>query len=234
MNADSVIITGETINKLHFATVLSAFSISLFLACHLHYYKVVKNAYFGYPQEWIPSVSAAIGDKFPERNIFQLLMALAAIFRMALLLMSSQQLKLYNAKHQKSSFWVGFARMWLAGFWIYCPSGECNTFHDASMIAYLIATVIYHNLLAKAKSSVDKSAPNLKTGKYLIRALLIDSPILILFFVLHKVYRVPGAYSWYAFFEWFLVIIDALLDYYAFEDILQPTALALFSTAKLH
>lgn len=48
------------------------------MACSLHFHKVVKNEWFGYPDEWFPSVSAAIGDQYPERSVFQVLIAITA------------------------------------------------------------------------------------------------------------------------------------------------------------
>ena len=56
----------------------AAFLGALLVGCSLHYRKIVKNAWFGYPDEWFPSVSATIGDEYPERSIFQLLIAITA------------------------------------------------------------------------------------------------------------------------------------------------------------
>lgn len=56
----------------------AAFLGALLVGCSLHYRKIVKNAWFGYPDEWFPSVSAAIGDEYPERSVFQLLIAVTA------------------------------------------------------------------------------------------------------------------------------------------------------------
>lgn len=56
----------------------AAFLGALFVGCWFHYRKIVKNAWFGYPDEWFPSVSAAIGDWYPERSVFQLLIAITA------------------------------------------------------------------------------------------------------------------------------------------------------------
>ena len=44
----------------------------------LHYQKIVQNEHYGYPQEWFPSVSATIGDRYPERSVFQVFIALTA------------------------------------------------------------------------------------------------------------------------------------------------------------
>lgn len=44
----------------------------------LHYHKIVKNEFYGYPQEWFPSVSATIGDRYPERSFFQFFIAMTS------------------------------------------------------------------------------------------------------------------------------------------------------------
>ena len=38
----------------------------------------------GYPDEWFPSVSATIGDRYPERSVFQLFIAMTSgtLFRL--------------------------------------------------------------------------------------------------------------------------------------------------------
>lgn len=40
---------------------LAAFLSALVIGSVLHYKKIVKNSVAGYPHEWFPSVSAAIG-----------------------------------------------------------------------------------------------------------------------------------------------------------------------------
>lgn len=32
----------------------------------------------GYPDEWFPSVSATIGDRYPERSVFQIFIAMTS------------------------------------------------------------------------------------------------------------------------------------------------------------
>lgn len=75
----------------------TAFATALILACALHYKKIIKNDVAGWPEEWWPSVSATwawlfdlrpgsagltnidrVGDWYPERNIFQILIALTS------------------------------------------------------------------------------------------------------------------------------------------------------------
>lgn len=56
----------------------AAFLSALFVGIALHYHKIVQNEWFGYPQEWFPSVSATIGDRYPERSFFQLFIAVTS------------------------------------------------------------------------------------------------------------------------------------------------------------
>lgn len=81
----------------HTVFASTAFATALILACTLHYKKIVKNDVAKWPEEWWPSVSATwarlfdlgsgeagltfvdrIGDWYPERNIFQILIALTS------------------------------------------------------------------------------------------------------------------------------------------------------------
>lgn len=40
--------------------------------------RITDSALQGYPQEWIPSVSATIGDRYPERSVFQVFIAITS------------------------------------------------------------------------------------------------------------------------------------------------------------
>ena len=57
---------------------LAAFLSALIVGCSLHYKKIVQNEWFGYPEEWFPSVSATIGDRYPERSFFMLFIAITS------------------------------------------------------------------------------------------------------------------------------------------------------------
>lgn len=66
------------ISYFHTAAAYSAFVCALVVGVSLHYHKIVQNEWFGYPQEWFPSVSATIGDRYPERSFFQLFIAMTS------------------------------------------------------------------------------------------------------------------------------------------------------------
>jgi hypothetical protein len=69
---------GQWISWLHTGAAYSAFLIALVVGCALHYRKIVQNEWYGYPEEWFPSVSATIGDRYPERSLFMLLIAITS------------------------------------------------------------------------------------------------------------------------------------------------------------
>ena len=56
------------------AAFISAFVVGVLL----HYRKIVQNEYYGYPDEWFPSVSATIGDRYPERSFFMVFIAITS------------------------------------------------------------------------------------------------------------------------------------------------------------
>lgn len=56
----------------------AAFISALIVGVSLHYHKIVQNEYYGYPDEWFPSVSATIGDRYPERSFFMVFIAITS------------------------------------------------------------------------------------------------------------------------------------------------------------
>ncbi len=67
------------IGKMHELTSrIAAFLSALIVGVSLHYHKIVQNEHYGYPDEWFPSVSATIGDRYPERSFFMLFIAITS------------------------------------------------------------------------------------------------------------------------------------------------------------
>lgn len=60
---------------------VAAFLSALLVGVSLHYHKIVENEFYGYPEEWFPSVSATIGDRYPERSVFMLFIAITSGMR---------------------------------------------------------------------------------------------------------------------------------------------------------
>jgi hypothetical protein len=156
----------------------------------LHYTKIVQNEHFGYPVEWFPSVSATIGDRYPERSVFQVFIAICSGPRFLLV-------------------FLFYFRTLTCGGWTYVTSTDDHDWHDIFMISYLVATLPW-TLGCLALSPPNPKA--IKLRKILAAAFFGTLVPLVYFFIQHKVHRVPGAYTIYAFFEWSLVLLDVAFD----------------------
>ncbi|MBW0481764.1 hypothetical protein O181_021479 [Austropuccinia psidii MF-1] len=210
-----LVLNASSVAYVHTAFALSAFSLALVIGTYLHYHKIVKNEWYGYPQEWFPSVSATIGDYYPERPIFQILIALTSGPRMLLVFLSYIFQTHFSPKSSRtgSNFIAlcGFLRTISCGGWVYVTSSDNHFWHDVMMITYLVLTIPWQigNIVLSPETVF-------RTGnKYRRRfsALFFISIVpLVYFFLQHKVKRVPGAYTKYAFIEWGLILYDVLYD----------------------
>ncbi|KAK4549214.1 hypothetical protein LTR36_007672 [Oleoguttula mirabilis] len=220
------VIPGQWIAHIHTLTAYAAFLGALIVGVSLHYHKIVQNEHFGYPVEWFPSVSATIGDRYPERSVFQLFIALCSGPRFLLV---GLFYCLVNRKGESGAKWlagVGVLRTLTCGGWTYVTSTDDHDWHDIFMISYLVATLPW------TIGCLLLSPPNpttVKYRKYLAAAFFGTLVPLVYFFIQHKVHRVPGAYTIYAFFEWALVLLDVAfdavtaLDFSTFEVIVKDT-----------
>ncbi|KAF2400129.1 calcofluor white hypersensitive protein precursor [Trichodelitschia bisporula] len=200
---------GKWISYTHTIAAYTAFLGALIVGCKLHYHKIVENEYYGYPQEWFPSVSATIGDRYPERSVFQLFIALTSGPRFALCAMWFVLAGSRNTSLAKFVAGVGVFRSLTCGGWTYVTSTDDHNYHDVFMISYLVATIPW-TLGCLALSPPNPKA--IKYRKYFGGAFFGTLIPLIYFFIQHKVHRVAGAYTIYAFFEWSLVLLDVAFD----------------------
>ncbi|KAH9178361.1 putative fgf receptor activating protein [Lactarius sanguifluus] len=192
----SLYIRGSSLAKLHTLLSGAAFFSAFVVGCVLHYKKIVKNDVAGYPEEWFPSVSATIGDWYPERNIFQLLIAINSGPRFILLAFGY----LLNRHAYPSSALPGFF--------------DNHDVHDVLMILYIVLNLPW------MFGNIRLSQGRVRRQRIRVASLFWLSLLpMIYFFVQHKVYRVPGAYTRYAFFEWSLILFDILYDSVAIIDL---------------
>ncbi|KAK9235791.1 Frag1/DRAM/Sfk1 family-domain-containing protein [Lipomyces kononenkoae] len=212
-------VNGKWVSYAHTAFAGYAFLSALVLGMALHFHKIVRNEFYGYPDEWFPSVSAAIGDRYPERSVFQIFIAVTAGPRFALIFLTY----LVNAKpgafFPKVHAVVGLIRTFTCGGWVYITSTDDHDWHDIFMIAYMLLTIPWTiggiNISAKGKE--------LKWRKFFAIGFYVMIIPLIYFFIQHKVHHIPGAYTTYAFCEWSLIFFDiaydsvSVLDFSAFE-----------------
>ncbi|KAI9475526.1 MAG: Frag1/DRAM/Sfk1 [Benjaminiella poitrasii] len=203
-------IPAKYITYSHTVFAYSAFMLALIVGCFTHYYKIVENEYFGYPQEWFPSVSATTGDRYPARAVFQILIALTSGPRFALvgLWYLSTRTKTITSKALLA---IGLARTVACGGWVYITSTDDHLTHDVAMVVYLLLTLPWQ--LGVIYTTTGKAYPlALQQRRQCTIAFFGTLPVMIYFFIQHKVHRVPGAYTFYAFLEWSLIIYDVAFD----------------------
>ncbi|EIW84131.1 hypothetical protein CONPUDRAFT_119753 [Coniophora puteana RWD-64-598 SS2] len=194
----------------HTILSLAAFATALFFGCALHYKKIVKNGIAGYPQEWFPSVSATIGDWYPERNFFQILIAITSGPRFALVF-----LQYYLARHRHPAFskallTAGLLRTLSCGGWVYITSNDDHDAHDVLMVTYILCNVPW---MFGGIATTPLQSLRARRRRRVISTLFFASIIpMVYFFVQHKVYGIPGAYTRYSFFEWALILLDVAYD----------------------
>ncbi|KAI0329269.1 hypothetical protein GY45DRAFT_1253146 [Cubamyces sp. BRFM 1775] len=204
------VLHASTLARAHTYLALAAFLGALFIGCALHYKKIVKNGVAGYPEEWFPSVSATIGDWYPERNIFQILIAINSGPRFAL-----GALQYYLHRTPTSSLpgfvlLIGILRTLSCGGWVYITSTDDHDVHDVLMISYIVLNIpwMFGSIACTPVSHVASRQRRRWTSIAFFAAIVP----MIYFFIQHKVHRVPGAYTRYSFFEWALIILDVLYD----------------------
>ncbi|KAH7401372.1 Frag1/DRAM/Sfk1 family-domain-containing protein [Pyrenochaeta sp. MPI-SDFR-AT-0127] len=200
---------GKWISYAHTLMAYFAFVGALIVGIWLHYHKIVENEHYGYPDEWFPSVSATIGDRYPERSVFMLFIALTSGPRFALVALWYILTKRPNSALPKFIAGVGIFRTLTCGGWTYVTSTDDHDWHDIFMISYLVATLPW-TLGCLALSPRNPTA--IRYRKLFAGSFFATLVPLIYFFIQHKVHRVAGAYTIYAFFEWALVLLDVAFD----------------------
>ncbi|KAK6360713.1 hypothetical protein TWF730_006841 [Orbilia blumenaviensis] len=204
-----VSLNGKWISHTHTVLAYLGFISALIVGLNLHFYKIVKNEHYGYPQEWFPSVSSTIGDRYPERSVFQICIALTSGPRFLLVVLWYYLTARPGASLPKFVAFTGVARTFLCGGWVYITSTDDHDWHDIFMISYLVLTLPW-TLGCLATSPVNAKA--IKYRKILAGLFFGTLVPLIYFFIQHKVHKVAGAYTIYAFFEWSLILYDVGFD----------------------
>ncbi|KAL5335726.1 Frag1/DRAM/Sfk1 family-domain-containing protein [Aspergillus crustosus] len=217
-------VNGKWISWTHTAVAYTAFFSALVVGMSLHFKKIVQNEHYGYPDEWFPSVSATIGDRYPERSFFQVFIAITSGPRFALVFLWYLLTARPNSTLPKFVAGVGIFRTLTCGGWTYVTSTDDHDWHDIFMISYLVATLPW------TIGCLALSPNNRRAFKYrkIMGGLFFGTLVpLIYYFIQHKVHKVPGAYTKYAFFEWSLILFDVgfdavtALDFEAFEIVIR-------------
>ena len=173
----------------HTAVAYAAFLGALIVGCLLHYRKIVQNEHYGYPDEWFPSVSATIGDRYPERSVFMVFIAITSGPRFALCVLWYFLTARPNSTMPQIIACVGIFRTFTCGGWTYVTSTDDHNWHDIFMISYLVATLPW------TLGCLALSPPNPQAIKYrkIFAGLFFGTLVpLIYYFIQHKVHRVAG------------------------------------------
>lgn len=199
----------------HAVFAYSAFFAALIVGCWLHYYKIVENSSYGYPDEWFPSVSATIGDRYPERSIFQVLIAVTSGPRFLLLALNYMICRQNRPIAAAIGVLSGFVRTFTCGGWVYITSTDDHDWHDIFMIGYIVLTIpwtVCMTILSPKGSLV-------RRGRFWTATTFFSTLVpLVYWFIQHKVHVRPGAYSIYAYFEWALILLDVAFDTWLVVD----------------
>ena len=214
-NPPTLALNAKWISFAHTFLASLSFLAALVVGVYLHYHKIVENASFGYPDEWMPSVSATIGDRYPERNVFQIIIALTAGPRFALLALNFITLYRQSSYLPYVGLIAGLLRTFTAGGWMYITSTDDHDAHDVFMISYMVLTIpwtVCTTLLSPRHSFQRKARFYSAVGFF---STIVP---LIYWFIQHKVHVRAGAYSIYAYFEWGLIALDILFDSWSYID----------------
>ncbi|OAA56063.1 calcofluor white hypersensitive protein [Cordyceps fumosorosea ARSEF 2679] len=215
---------GQWVSWSHTVVAYTAFISALIVGVSLHYHKIVENEFYRYPDEWFPSVSATIGDRYPERSFFMIFIAITSGPRFALVGLWYLLTRKPGTKLPGFVATMGVLRTLTCGGWTYITSTDDHDWHDILMISYIVATLPWTTGCI-ALSPNNPTA--IKYRKYLASAFFGTLVPLIYFFIQHKVHRVAGAYTIYAFFEWALILFDVgfdavtALDFKTFEIVVR-------------
>lgn len=180
---------GKYISWVHTVVAYAAFLGALVVGVALHYHKIVQNEYYGYPEEWFPSVSSTIGDRYPERSVFMVFIAITSGPRFALVGLWYFLTRRPNSNLPGIVAATGLFRTLTCGGWTYVTSTDDHDWHDIFMISYLVATLPW------TLGCLALSPPNAKAIKYrkILAGLFFGTLVpLIYFFIQHKVHRVAG------------------------------------------
>ncbi|CAJ0882583.1 13839_t:CDS:2, partial [Entrophospora sp. SA101] len=154
-------------------------------------------------------------DWYPARSIFQILIAIASGPRFLLIYLFYIITNKSDSLYPKIHAIIGLIRTISCGGWVYITSTDDHDIHDVAMIVYLVTTLpwMVGSLLIGPQSNGE-----IKWRKIFSFSFFGSLVPMIYYFIEHKVNRVAGAYTTYAFLEWSLIIYDIAFDAITFLD----------------
>jgi hypothetical protein len=104
-------------------------------------------------------VYGRIGDWYPERNVFQIFIALTAAPRFVILFLT------YHLYGSTSLFVFGVLRTLSCGGWVYITSSDSGLMHDVLMIGYIVLNIPW-----MAGSTLMSKGRGVRRGRYVYGA----------------------------------------------------------------
>lgn len=147
----------------------------------------------GYPQEWFPSVSSTIGDRYPERSVFQVFIAITSGPRFALVFLFYILTARPNSVLPKLVAGTGFFRTITCGGWTYITSTDDHGSHDIFMVSYLVASIPW----TLGCLAISPNNPRAVRYRKIFAGCWFGTLVpLTYFFIQHKVHKVAGGNDW--------------------------------------
>ncbi|KAG8715383.1 hypothetical protein FRC11_004427 [Ceratobasidium sp. 423] len=118
-----------------------------------------------------------------------------------------------KAQHPKAAVAIaicGVIRTVACGGWVYITSSDDHDAHDVLMILYVVCNLPW--MLGSISYTPQGYHASRKRRKIVASLFFGALPPMIYFFIRHKVQRIPGAYTHYSFFEWWLIVTDIAFD----------------------
>jgi hypothetical protein len=200
------------------------------LASIYYFEDVVKNSLYQYPDEWWPSVSAALGDYMFTHWFSQYFLAFAVGPRLIAQASSVIYVHVNNSrvftKHPTFFFLLNVVcyileclRLLLICTFVIITSSEWHARHDMAAQTHIALTLVYLPLSTWRFARIDRSRKSASFPLTATQTRLLhnfvwfsNTALLIYYFVQHKAHEIPGAYSRFAIHELLLIVFDIVYD----------------------
>lgn len=139
-------------------------------------------------------MSATIGDRYPERSVFQIFIAITSGPRFALVFLWYILTARPNSVLPKIVTGTGIFRTITCGGWTYVTSTDDHGWHDIFMISYLVATLPW----TLGCLALSPNNPRAVRYRKILAGCFFGTLIpLIYFFIQHKVHKTAGGNDWH-------------------------------------
>ncbi|ELU40187.1 Frag1 domain-containing protein [Rhizoctonia solani AG-1 IA] len=180
MSRQQIVFNSSWVARVHTICASAAFLCALAVGTSLHYKKIVKNGVAGWPQEW------CIGDWYPERNLFQILIALTSGPRFGLVFL---WWFVTRTKHPKAALAIAICGV--------IRTVSCGDMWSATSHGWSGVFPTHHMDNIRLGNAGSENPWRFVTDGSLDNTLLLTR---------------DTAYTHYSFFEWWLIVADIAFD----------------------